>query len=379
MTPLEAAVRATDTTLGQLFLVGFHGTEPEQDLRDLFRALRPSGVILFRRNLLNPEQILRLTTFLQETVSDPPLFVAVDEEGGRVRRLPDPFTHFPSARILGRSRSPQLAAACASVIAREMRTVGLNFNFAPVLDVDTRPENPVIGDRSFGGDPELVASLGLATLEGFRREGVLGLVKHFPGHGDTSEDSHLTLPVVPHGYDRLEQVELAPFRMLCRRPDGPEALMTAHVLYPALDSERPATLSPQILTGLLRHRLGYRGLVVTDDLEMRAVADRFDPETAAVSALQAGADQLLFCHTPTLALRCLHEVARALDKGILSEVSIAASLERVRALKEKYLRPPSPNGPLRPSLDVIGCPEHAAVSRLAFSFASSCGACSENG
>lgn len=372
-------MREIEPTLGQLFLVGFHGTEPEEGLRDLLRALRPSGVILFRRNLLTPEQILRLTTFLQETAPDPPLFVAVDEEGGRVSRLPDPFTHFPSARIIGRSRSPHLAAACASVIAREMRTVGLNFNFAPVLDVDTRPENPVIGDRSFGRDPELVASLGLATLEGFRREGVLGLVKHFPGHGDTSEDSHLTLPVVPHGYERLEQVELAPFRILCRRPDGPEALMSAHVLYPTLDPERPATLSPQILTGLLRHQLGYDGLVITDDLEMRAVADKFDPETAAISALQAGADQLLFCHTPTLALRCLSEVARALDKGVLSEVAIGASLERVRALKEKYLCPPSTTGLPRPPLDIIGCPEHAAVSRLAFSFASSCGAGSENG
>ncbi len=368
-----------ETALGQLFIVGFRGTEPEQGLRDLLRGLRPSGVILFRRNLLAPEQILRLTTFLQETAADAPLFIAVDEEGGRVSRLPDPFTRFPPARVVGRSASPELAAACASVMAREMRAVGLNFNFAPVLDVDTRAENPVIGDRSFGPDPEIVASLGLAFLKGLRGEGVLGLVKHFPGHGDTSEDSHVTLPVVPHGIERLEAVELAPYRMLFRLPDGPEALMTAHVLYPALDPERPATLSRPILTDLLRQRLGYGGLVVTDDLEMRAVADRVGPETAAVQALQAGADQLLFCHTPGLALRCLREVARALERGLLSEGAISKSLEKVRALKQKYVVPAAATGLQAPSLDKIGCAEHAEVSRLAFSLASSCDAPRGNG
>lgn len=372
-------MESVESSLGQLFIVGFQGTEPEQGLRDLLRGLRPSGVILFRRNLSTPEQILRLTTFLQETVADAPLFIAVDQEGGRVSRLPDPFTRFPPARVIGRSGSPELAAACASVVAREMRAVGLNFNFAPVLDVDTRAENPVIGDRSFGPDPEVVASLGLAFLQGLRNEGVLALVKHFPGHGDTSEDSHLTLPVVPHGRERLEAVELAPFRALFRRPDGPDALMTAHVLYPALDPERPATLSRPILTDLLRERLGYTGVVVTDDLEMRAVADRVEPETAAVQALQAGADQLLFCHTPGLALRCLRGVARALDNGLLSEAAIARSLAKVRALKQKYLVPAARTSLQASSLHRIGCAEHAEVSRRAFSFASSCDAPRRNG
>lgn len=372
-------MEGVEASLGQLFIVGFLGSEPDQGLRDLLGDLRPSGVILFRRNLSSPEQILRLTTFLQETAKDPPLFIALDQEGGRVSRLPDPFTRFPPARVLGRSRSPDLAAACASVIAREMRAVGLNFNFAPVLDVDTRSENPVIGDRSFGPDPELVASLGLATLQGFRKEGILGLVKHFPGHGDTSEDSHLTLPVVPHGKERLQAVELAPYRTLFSRPDGPEALMTAHVLYPALDPERPTTLSRPILTDLLREKLGYAGLVVTDDLEMRAVAGRWEPETASILALQAGADQLLFCHTPAIALRSVREVARALDKGFLSESRIRRSLENVRALKQKYLHPAATTRLQTPSLEVIGCAEHAEVSRLAFSYAPASQAIQEGG
>jgi len=353
------------SAVGQLLVFGFHGTEPDRDLLDLIRTSNPGGVILFRRNVSDPEQILRLTEALQKASTDLPLFVAIDQEGGRVTRLPEPFTRFPANRILGRSVSPQRVRACAEVSARELSAVGINFNLAPVLDVDTNPANPIIGSRSFGPDPRQVATLGLAVLEGFRKQGVLGLVKHFPGHGDTSLDSHLTLPVVDHPRERLERIELAPFRDVIAHPHGAEALMTAHVVYPALDPEMPATLSERILTGILRIEMKFRGLVLTDDLEMRAITDRYGAGEASLLALQAGADQILFCHTPSLVPECLEELTKEIERGGLSEKRIRESLQRVLTLKERYLRRRFSSAERRVLIEKIGCPDHLAVAEQA--------------
>ncbi|MEW6441050.1 MAG: beta-N-acetylhexosaminidase [bacterium] len=354
--------------LGQLFLIGFHGTEPDRSLSDLIRSENPAGVILFRRNLIDPEQILRLTDSLQKAAGPSTLFVAIDQEGGRVGRLPHPFTRFPSCRALGRSASARLARTCAEVTARELRAVGINFNFAPVLDVDTNPSNPVIGSRAFSSDPDEVARLGLAVLAGFRREHVLGLVKHFPGHGDTAEDSHLALPTVAHPRARLEKVELAPFRSVFAHPGGPDALMSAHVLYPAMDPEMPATLSPGILTVLLRRKMGFQGIVVTDDLEMHAIADRFGPEEAACRALAAGADQILFCHTPSHLTSCRAAVERALAAGSLAESRVLEALHRVRVLKARALRPSQPGDERSALLKTIGSSEHHAIAESAYRY-----------
>ena len=351
--------------LGQLILVGFHETQPDREFRDLIRCWNPGGVILFRRNVSDPDQILRMTESLQDCAAELPLFVAIDQEGGKVTRLPEPFTQFPASRTLGRSGSAELVQACAEVMARELRAVGINFNLAPVLDVDTNPRNPIIGSRSFGPDPAQVARLGLAVLKGFRRQGILGAVKHFPGHGDTSLDSHLALPIVDHPRDRLDRIELAPFRELIAHPDGAEALMTAHVVYPSLDPVMPATLSEAILTTILRLELRFRGIVLTDDLEMRAITDRFGPEEACLQALRAGADQILFCHTPSLLPRCLEEIVRAIGTGLLSEKRIHESLGRIRSLKETYLQSRTSSEERRALIEKIGCREHLAVAEQA--------------
>jgi len=348
--------------LGQMFLFGFQGYEPEKDILDLLRTLNPGGVVLFRRNLRDPEQILALTRQLQGASPNVPLFIAIDQEGGNVTRLPEPFTYFPGNRALGRSGSEDLACACAEVTSKELLAVGINFNFAPVLDVDTNPQNPIIGPRSFGPDPTEVARLGLAMLKGFRNNGVIGLGKHFPGHGDTSQDSHLTLPVVAHTLDRLQTVELEPFRLVIQDPDGPEAMMTAHVLYPSLDPEMPATLSSRILKEVLRNELGFNGVIVTDDLEMKAILDRLGPEEASLMAVKAGADQLLFCHHPSYLSRCIDFLMAAVEEGHVTETRILESVQRISILKERYVRRPLSPEDQQVLIEKIGCKEHRALA-----------------
>ena len=349
-------------SIGQMFLSGFDGYEPPEDIVDLVRRLDLGGVIVFRANLADPDQIARLTDSLQEKARRAPLLIAVDHEGGRVSRLPEPFTRLPPCRAVGRSGSADAAFELGRVAAEELLAVGINVNLAPVLDVDTNPLNPVIGDRSFGPDPHEVARLGLAVLKGFRQVGVIGCAKHFPGHGDTSQDSHATLPVVPHPIERLRAVELAPFRQVIRDPEGPEAVMSAHVLYPQLDAGLPATLSRRILTDLLRTEMGFEGLIVTDDLEMKAISERFGPEEACVRAIQAGADLVLFCHTPSHVRQCIEHVSALVDKGVLDAGRIRESLDRIRRLKARYAAKKLSPAERSRLLRAIGSPEHRAVA-----------------
>ena len=219
--------------------------------------------------------------------------IAIDQEGGSSRRLTDGFTPVPSMRELARLGSHAVAEA-ATTTARELRSVGIDFNFAPVVDVDSNPDNPVIGDRSFSDDPALVAELGSIWIKASQDASVAACAKHFPGHGDTSEDSHLELPSLPHDLDRLRRIELLPFVSAVKA--GVASIMSAHVLFEAIDSDRPATLSPRVLHDVLRCELGFEGLIVSDDLEMDAIVDRMPIESAAVDAINAGVDLLLCCH-----------------------------------------------------------------------------------
>lgn len=350
-------------SLGQLFMIGFEGTEPDAALLETVRRHQPGGVILFKRNLRNPEQVLALTEALQHQTDSPPLLVAIDQEGGRVWRMPEPFTVFPAAGAVGRWGLDSVACAAARVIARELIAVGINLNFSPVLDVHTNPANPVIGDRALASDPSRVAPLARAILVGFREVGILGCGKHFPGHGDTDADSHHELPFVRHDRTRLEAVELAPYRaLLADAPRALDMIMTAHVTYPALDPHRPATLSPPILQGLLRGKLGYRGVIVTDDLEMGAITGSNAPEEAALRAFRAGADLLLFCHTPAHLPSSVACLRKALDAGTLSWPRVARSLRRLAKLKRR-LRARLPDEGWREILrGRIGCDEHRRVA-----------------
>lgn len=365
------AKRLTDIrkALGQLFIVGFDGTELSRDLRDLFRHYAPGGVILFRRNLEDPDQILRLTRSLQETAAPLPVLVCIDQEGGRVWRLPPAFTFLPEARALGNAGADALAHSAAKVIAQELAAVGIHCNFAPVLDLHTHPKNPVIGDRAFGSSPSSVAALARSVLLSFRAHGIAGCGKHFPGHGDTDLDSHETLPTVSADRKRLSSLEMAPYRILSRDARRPlEMVMTAHVRYAALDPGRPATLSAPILRGILRHEIGFEGVVVTDDLEMGAIQETYGPEEASLLAFRAGADLLMFCHTPSNVSACIEALYRSMQRGGISYGRLRQSLNRIGRFK-KQLRRRMPSEPARRLLFArIGCAEHQRVAELVTSF-----------
>lgn len=252
-----------------------------------------AGVCLFRKNVQHRRQLAELVEQIREVLG-PEALIAIDQEGGAVLRTTD-LPEAPSAMALGAADDPALAEAVGAAVGRGLISLGINWDYAPVLDVNTDPRNPVIGDRSFGSDPAKVAELGLSWARGLEGAGVMACVKHFPGHGDTYLDSHLALPVVRKPREQLEAVEFYPFRRAVEA--GISSIMTAHILYPALDPEYPATLSQAILTGLLREEWGYDGLVVTDSMDMQAItqfsADRFNPGAAALHAFGAGADLVL--------------------------------------------------------------------------------------
>jgi beta-N-acetylhexosaminidase len=355
--------------LGQLFIVGFDGTEWSRDLRDLFRHCPPGGVILFKRNLEDPDQIHRLTGEIQDPGKPLPMLICIDQEGGRVWRLPPDFTRFPEARAFGNAGADSLAHSAARVIAQELAAVGINCNFSPVLDLHTNPKNPIIGDRSFGSSPGAVTALARSVLLGFRAHGIAGCGKHFPGHGDTDLDSHETLPTVSMDRKRLFSVEMAPYRMLSRDIRRPlELVMTAHVRYPELDPKRPATLSPRILRGALRGQIGFDGLIVTDDLEMGAITESYGPDEAALLALRAGADLLMFCHTPSHLPVSMETLYRSMKRGEISYGRVSRSLNRIQGFK-KRLRQRLPSASARSALfRRIGSADHQRIAEHIGSF-----------
>ena len=344
--------------IGQLCMIGFEETEVTPDLRAWMQDYRPGGVILFSRNLVNPEQIAKLTNDLQALAGDVPLLIAIDQEGGRVSRLPSDFTIFPPAATVAQSGSTELAYQAAAVTAKELRGVGINMNMAPVLDIHTNPANPIIGNRAFGTEPKRVCQMGAATISGLHDHRVLACGKHFPGHGDTSTDSHLELPTVQASRKRLEEIELQPFRYAINH--GLQAMMTAHVHYPALDPMYPATLSSTILSGLLRQELGFSGVIVSDDLEMRAILDHATVGDAAIRSLQAGADMLLICKSRKLATDTFQSLRSAITSQELNPTQVEASLARIHAVKQQFVYPYHPID-LSSLSDIVGIPSHRDV------------------
>ena len=313
-----------------LVLTGIPGRQLTAAVRRRLERLQPGGIVLFKRNVGPPEELADLIRGLRGVLG-PHCLIAVDQEGGRVARLKTPFIEWPPMRRLGETRSAGLARAAGRAIGRELSSVGINCDFAPVLDVDSNPENPVIGDRSFGRDPALVARLGCAFARGLAEAGVLACGKHFPGHGDTALDSHLALPRVERSRRELMRCEIAPFRRAVR--SGVPMLMTAHVLYPALDTELPATLSRAIMTDLLRGRLGFRGVLVSDDLAMQALAGHGTVGELAVSALRAGCDLLLACQSLEEGEEAVSALKAALLRGSLDPARARQALARVRRLR----------------------------------------------
>jgi beta-N-acetylhexosaminidase len=336
-----------------LFTVGFDGRTVSDDLKGLL-ARGVGGVISFARNIGSPAEVLELNREVKRTAKRP-LLLAVDQEGGPVARLRRGFTELPPMRSVGATGDPALSRALGKLVARELRAVGFDMNYAPVLDVDTNPQNPVIGARSFGRTAELVSAMGVAFAAGLEAAGVAACGKHFPGHGDTSQDSHLELPRLPHPLERLERVELVPFRAAARAEIA--SFMTAHVIFEAVDPHHPATMSRAVLTGILREKLGFDGLVVTDDIEMKAIAENYGVEDAVRLGLAAGVDHFLCCHTAAWAHRAIDAVVRAVESGTLSREILDTATRRFATVRSRFERPVGGTE----GLEQLRSPEHLAL------------------
>lgn len=320
----------------RILMVGFRGIELPPDLAEDLGAGRLAGVVLFRRNLPDADGAVRLCRTL--TAAHARTLIAVDQEGGRVQRLRAPFPELPPMAEVGRTRRKTVARGAGALLGKGLRHVGVHLDFAPVLDVASRPDNPAIGDRSFGSDPSRVARLGAAFIDGIQSEGVAACAKHFPGHGDTGVDSHRVLPSVDRSLDELRHRELVPFRSAVAADVA--AMMSAHVRYPAVDPA-PATLAARWLRDELRSELRFEGLVVSDDLEMGALAGPL--EGSAVAALAAGCDLLLVCSRSERRWQVAGAIAEAVAEGRLSELRLDAALARVEAFKDRWVRPPQPS------------------------------------
>ncbi len=352
--------------VGQLLTVGFDGPSLPDDLARRIAASEVGGVMLFRPNIQTPAQVASVVTVVRSSAPGsaayPPCLVAVDQEGGLVQRLRAPLTVWPDMLSVAAAGDPARTELVGRALGDELAALGIGWNFAPVLDVHTNPDNPVIGSRAFGTTPDEATTHALAFWRGLRAAGVLGCGKHFPGHGDTRTDSHLELPVVDHPIERLRQIELAPFAAAARA--GIESIMTAHVVFTALDPDRPATLSRRILTDLLRGELGYAGVIVSDDLGMKAVADRYPIEELAVGAVAAGADVLLIREPVERQVRAFDALVHAAERDAELRRRVGESAARVATMKAAgRIGAPSPSAML-PSL--LGTPAHKV---LAASFA----------
>lgn len=344
--PIELSLSLEERS-GQVLCFGWQGASAEESrsvnahARELVEQLHVGGVVLLGRNVdsRHPEQIRHTIAELQR-LSRIPLFVAIDQEGGMVNRLRAPFHEFPGNMALGATQRPDLAYRQAKAQARELLSLGVNWNFAPVMDVNNNPDNPIIGVRSYGADPHLVAEMGSAAIRGYQESGLMACAKHFPGHGDTSVDSHLVLPVMGGDRKRLDAVELVPFRAAIAA--GVASIMTTHILFPSLDRQRPATVSRAILSGLLREELGYNGLVITDCLEMKAIADTVGTARGAVEALKAGADMVLISHTLDVQREAVAAIREAIEAGELPEQRLNEAVARVLAAKRQFLPSAAP-------------------------------------
>lgn len=323
--------------LGQMIIVGFNGYEVDLDFRDLLENHKVGGVILFKRNIKNAEQLLNLNNSIKSINSNNKLglFISVDEEGGRITRLPKGSTKFPSNKSIGKQNDKDLSYKIGKEIGRELSSFKFNMDFAPVLDIYSNPKNTVIKDRAFGKDSEIVKTLGTATMKGLQDSNVISVIKHFPGHGDTTLDSHIGLPVVNHDKQRLDEFELIPFKEAIN--NGADAVMSAHIVLPNVDkSEKSATLSKTILTNILRDELNFDGVIITDDMEMGAIANNYGARNASVEAIKAGADIILMCHTKEKQIKALEALKEAVDSGEISVERIDESVKRIIRLKRKY-------------------------------------------
>jgi beta-N-acetylhexosaminidase len=345
--------------LAQMFIVGVPGTELSASSREFLEDYQPGGIIYFAQNYETPALVAEMSDAIQGTRDrqrNLPLFVSVDHEGGRVQRFRKPFTHFPEPVEIGEIGSPKLAFMVAEVMAKELKSVGVNVDYHPLCDIHTRASNPVIGSRSFGMDDEIVSKMSSAMVRGFVANGIIACAKHFPGHGDTTVDSHYDLPRVNVSWEKLQERELKPFiRAMKSKVD---MIMTAHILNEALDPVYPATLSFSTIANRLRKELRYNRLVITDDMQMDAVAKHFGEEDMIALAINASCDILLYRHEEK-GRRAMDIAFKFLREGRISAENVEASYARIKEVKERMLLPTAPLD--MEKLSVIGCDAHQEV------------------
>lgn len=353
---LYATRKELRTAAGHAIIMGVQGKQLTAESKELLREVRPLGVILFAHNVESPEQVFELTKELKLFIPDERILLCVDQEGGRVARIRKPATEWPPMRTLGTLNDPLLTEKVAMAMGRELRAMNFDIDFAPVLDVDTNPDNPVIGDRSFSRDPNIVSAMGAAFVRGLAKATLGGCGKHFPGHGDTDLDSHLALPKVSHDLDRLRAIEWPPYKAAFAA--GLDSIMTAHVVVEALDPNVPATLSTVALSHL-RDELNFSGIIVSDDIEMKAVADLYKVPEIVARGDQAGIDVYLACHKPEVILELYRSlVVRAEENPTLHE-NVVNREKRALKWRDRWYRSPGSPDAVR---QIVHCQEHQQLT-----------------
>ncbi|MBS6042611.1 MAG: beta-N-acetylhexosaminidase [Clostridium baratii] len=326
-----------DEKIGQLVVSGFYGTTLDENILKLIKEDKISGVILFNRNVKDSNTLLSLNNSLKESNKNNqlPLFISVDEEGGLVTRMPKDIKRLPTNKYIGSLNNKDLSYKVGEILGEQLSYFGFNMNFAPVLDINSNPNNPVIGDRSFGNNKDTVAILGTSTMKGIQSKNIISVVKHFPGHGDTSVDSHVNLPVVNYDINRLKSFEFVPFKTAIQ--NGADAIMVGHILLPKIDSKCPSSMSYEIVTNILRKDLGFNGLVVSDDMTMGAITKNYSIEEASIKAINAGVDLLLVCQKYENTENVLKALKEAVLNGTISKERLDNALYNIISIKKKYL------------------------------------------
>lgn len=326
-----------DEKIGQLVISGFYGTTLDENILKLIKENKISGVILFNRNVNDSNTLLSLNNSLKESNKNNklPLFISVDEEGGSVTRMPKDIKRLPTNKYIGSLNNKDLSYKVGEILGEQLSYFGFNMNFAPVLDINSNSNNPVIGDRSFGNNKDIVASLGTSTMKGIQSKNIISVVKHFPGHGDTSVDSHVNLPVVNYNINRLNSFEFVPFKTAIQ--NGADAVMVGHILLPKIDNKYPSSMSYEIVTNILRKDLEFNGLVVSDDMTMGAITENYSIEEAAVKSINAGVDLLLVCQKYENTENVLKALKEAVLNGTISKERLDNALYNIISIKKKYL------------------------------------------
>ncbi|AFS78543.1 glycoside hydrolase family 3 protein [Gottschalkia acidurici 9a] len=336
--PIEESIKkmTLEEKIGQLIFVGIDDTVISEKSKELINKYKVGGIILFKRNIVDSEQTIKLMNSLKnENSKNPvPLFLGIDQEGGKVSRIPEEFIVTPTGREIGSTNDKDFAFKIGSILGKQVSYLGLNLDFAPVLDIYSNAKNTVIGDRAFGKDENVVSNISTEVIKGINSQNIIPVVKHFPGHGDTVVDSHVGLPKIDHDYERLNNFELVPFKRAIE--NNIDMLMVGHILLTKVDSENPATMSKTIISDILRGDLGFKGVVITDDMVMGAIVENYSIEDASIKSIQSGSDIVLIGHGYETVVKVVDNLRKAVHDGNISEERVNESVYRILKVKDKY-------------------------------------------